>query len=112
MVKTIAPTIAISKMNPELKNIKLNSVYNTRPTTSMLFKPSFSNIQLFQCNVDKKSEFTNSKLIFKPLTNWKAKLEKIIRLKGTLDQLLALNERGLTFNIITTNKKSTAIAPT
>lgn len=35
-----------------------------------------------------------------------------MRLKGTFDQLLALNERGLTFNIITTNKKSTAIAPT
>jgi hypothetical protein len=87
-------------------------VYKTLPTTSILFKLLFLCTQLFQSKKLLYEKLTTSKFGLSTQANCKIKLKDIIKLTGIQDQILDLKEEVFIFNIITTNKKSTAMAPT
>lgn len=87
-------------------------MYKTFPTLSTLLKPVFSKNQLSQRGYIYWNMLKVSKFKFKLLVICKAKLIKIRKLTGVVDQNSALKVDVLIFNIITTNKNKTAIAPT
>ena len=85
-------------------------MYNTSPTAIMLFKLWYSQIhsvkeRSFSC----KSNKSNSK---KDRENWFSKIKNIKIQIGIIEKKWIFHELTLIFNIITTNKNKTAIAPT
>jgi hypothetical protein len=106
------PIIAISNINPEIRNMKLYFVYSTLPKISTIVKLLFSKTQFVHKACVSWNSILISKLVSTIAINWNIKLKKRIKPIGAVDQLIDLKAIAFIFNIIITKRNKTAIAPT